>query len=333
MADSTDPYAGTGFEQGPGRLTKETGGSGDQAYAKNNIINSFLSFGYYPTEAEVAALTQSSEGVGGEQTGAASVATYVNYQKAEVLRQQDDPLAALQKKMQESSDLMKNQVKGLYTQLQDTLSSAPQLFGNLTPDQIQTYLAPLQGEFQKQLATVQGTIASRGLSGSSTENNALAATDEQFKESTLSQGLQVGMQTQQNKAAAIQKQISDLLGLTSSEEGIAAGAAGQRSSQNLGQSNLIQSLPFFLDQAALQRQLINKQQANQGGFFDTFNKVTGAINRGTDTFQNLAMIPSQFKSQGSGGAPYGAPGGGGPNLPPNAFQTSTADTAALFATA
>lgn len=222
-----------------------------------NIQAIFKDFGYYPTQEEIDSLSPIFTGKQGKgdflSAGRSAIGQYVMAKKAEAERQKVDPLAALQKKMEDSVALMKNQVTGLYTQLQDTLTSAPKLFGDMTPEQINTYLAPLQTEFKTQLATVQGVIAQRGVAGSSTENNALAQTNQQFMEKTLATGLDVGMQSQKAKAAAIQNQINSLLGLTGTEEGITAGAAGQKSAQDLGQSNLITSLPFFLDQADLQR--------------------------------------------------------------------------------
>lgn len=322
MADdtSTDPYAGTGFEPGQGRLTQHvTTGS----YAYGNILNSFLDFGYYPTQAEVEALVPTSEGVGGEQFGQASVANYINMQKAEILRERNDPLAAFERKMMDSADLYKAQVTGLYGQLQDVLGSAPQLFGNLTPDQIDQYLSPLKRSFDQQLASVQGVIGSRGLAASSTENLALAQTGEQFKENVFSTGLNVGIQSQQEKARALQNQINAYLGLATSEEGLAGRAAGQISSQDLGQSNLIQSLPFFLSQAAKENQLFQGALSDRGGFQDVFNQVTGDIGKGTSAFQNLLQIPAQFQSR-----PQYAQG---PQTPFNPSGSSSAyDTAGQF---
>lgn len=328
--NASDPYAGTGFEKSEGRITARdtTPNAREGAYARQNIINSFLGFGYYPTEAEVASLIGTSEGEGGSEFGAASVANYVNMQKAEIQREANDPLAAFQKKMMDSADLYKTQVQGLYGQLQDTLGSAPQLFGNLTPDQIDTYLAPLKRSFDTQLATVQSVMGSRGLASSSSENNALAATGEQFKEGVFSTGLNVGMQSQQEKAKAISDQIAQLLGLAGGEEKLGGAAAAQRSQQGLGQSNLIQSLPFFLSQAAKENQLF-QGSLDKGGFQDTFDQVTGDISKGMNAFQTIAMVPGQFKT-----APQ-TPTTSGPNLPgyPGGFSSAPPTPAMdLFAT-
>ncbi len=264
-------------------ITDPTGGAPNV-----NIMDVFKSFGYTPTQAEITAMAPSFEGrFDIMEIGTSAVAQYVNAKQAEAEREKNDPLVALQTRMDDSVALMKNQVQGLYSQLQDTLSAAPQLFGSLTPDQIQQYLAPLKTSFDKQMANVQGIMGSRGLGASSTENQALADTNKQFQEQVFSTGLGVGLDAQKNKATAIQAQINNLFGLTGQEEGISAGAAGQRSQQNLGQSNLIASLPFFLDQAASQRSQMAEAENAKGGFWDKFYKVTGGINQGLNTFNNL----------------------------------------------
>ncbi len=277
-----------------------------------DIAGVFKQFGYTPTEAEISSLRPSfAEGMGGN-VATSAVGQYVNFKNEEAERQKNDPLAALQTKMEDNVTLMKNQITGLQGQLQDTLSAAPELFGSLTPDQIQTYLKPLQDTFKQQMSTVQSTIASRGLAASSTENNALAHTDQQFKNQVFSTGLQVGMTQQQAKAQALQTQINNLFGLTGHEEGLSASAAAQRSSQNLGQSNLISSLPSFLNAQSAQEAAFNKaMNPDTGGFMNTFNKVTSGINQGVGAFQSLAMVPQQFRTN----TPGAAPGVNAPNTP------------------
>lgn len=256
---------------------------------KNFDIQSvFKQFGYYPTQEEINAISQAFSGTYDPAArGISAVSQYVMAKKAEAERQANDPLAALQKKMEDSVALMKNQVQGLYGQLQDTLSAAPKLFGDLAPDQIQTFLAPLKTAFDQQVATVQGVIAQRGLAASSTENNALAETGQRFQESVFATGLDVGMKSQAAKAAAIQKQIDNLFGLTGHEEGIAGNAAQARSAQNLGQSNLIASLPAFLNAQSAQYDQLAR--ANQGpGLLDK-------INTGVSLFNQFQGIFKSFK--------------------------------------
>lgn len=315
------PSGDTSAPAGPGKadqslITDPTGGA-----PNFSVLDAFKSFGYYPTQAEIDALAPSFEGrIDPGTIGRNAVAQYVNYQNQIAQFKANDPLVSLQKEMGEAIDLQTKQVQGLYGQLQDTLTSAPKLFGSLTPDQINEYLKPLQTAFTSQLSQVQGAMASRGVAGSSTENNALAATDQQFKEQTLATGLSIGQQQQTARASSIQAQIAQLFGLVGTETGVKGAAAGQQSKQDLATSNLVGSLPSFLNaQSAEEEQIAKSNQG--GGFWDTFNKVTSGINKATDTLENLAFIPQQFKSQ----AP-GAPSGGGAGVPPggNALFTSSA---------
>lgn len=310
MADNRTVYAMNTPDKSLGDpnaiITDPTGG------ARNfNILDVFKSFGYYPSQEEISALAPTFQGrynIG--ETGTSAVSQYVLQKRAEAERQKNDPLAALQKHMEESVALMKNQVTGLYGQLQDTLGSAPQLFGNLTPDQIQTYLAPLQDSFKKQLSLVQGTIASRGIPGSSTENNALAETNRQFMDQTMATGLQVGMDSQKSKAAAIQNQINNLFGLTGTEEGIAGGAAGQKSQQDLGQSNLIASLPYFLSQDAFAKNQYYNAQNKGMGAWDVAERVIGDTAQIASSvaqfipFAHPAQAPQRPATQAPGSNPY-----------------------------
>jgi hypothetical protein len=300
-------------------ITDPTGGA-----PNFNILDVFHEMGYYPTQTEINAIAPAFEGrTDPGQIGTAAVSQYVLAKQSEATRVANDPLAALQTKMQESADTMKQQVQGLYTQLQGVLTEAPQLFGSLTPDQITTYLAPLQTAFKTQLATVQGALAGRGLGGSSTESNALAQTGEQFQEQVLSTGLNVGIQSQQARAKAMSDQINSLLGLTGTEESLASSAAQTRSQQQLGQSNLISSLPYFLDQSALQQEAARKAMQPQGGFQSTFNQVTGDISQGVNALESLGGIPQQFKTApgGSTAPNYPTPGVNAPNTPFNPFAS------------
>lgn len=273
------PRLGGGFSPGEGRITQRpTGDLRDAAFWRGNIINSFLDFGYYPTESEVAELTPTSAGEGGYERGRSAVATYVNMKKAELERQANDPIKELQKKQEEKALLLEAQVNGLYGQLQDSIKEAPQLFGSLTPDQIQTYLGPLQASFKKQQSELQGIMAQRGLAASSTEAGALAETGQRFQENVFAAGLDVGLRQKVEKSQAIQRRIDSLFGLQGQAEGLAAGAAAQRSQQDLGQSNLIASLPFFLNQAAAQERALLEAKGKGGSPMDiAMGTISGAI--------------------------------------------------------
>ena len=291
-----------------------------------DITQIFQSFGYTPTQAEAESMAGAFGGANNAATKAAGVSAigqYVNYQNQVKQAEANDPLTALQTRMNNIIDQNTASVKGLSAQLQSTLAAAPQLFGSLTPDQIQTYLAPMKTAFDSQMASVQSTMASRGLGAGSTEANALAQTGEQFNQTVLQTGLNIGLTSQQNQANALQSQINNLFGQTSQAMSVSGAAAGQQSSQNLGESNLIASLPSFLNAQSLNTGAYNTAATKGTTFMDTFNEVTSAINMGTNTATNL------MGKQGLQGIIGGAPSNpqpyssGGTNpMMPSAASTS-----------
>lgn len=241
-----------------------------------------------PTDAEVDMFT-GIDVIGG--AAVSSIAAYANAKKAELDRQANDPLTAYQQLTEKYSADSIAKAGNLYDQLQSVLTEAPKLFGNLTPDQVQTYLAPLQTSYTQALSSVQGIVASRGLAASSTENAALAQTNKEFQQQVFSTGLDVGMKSQKNRATAMQAQINNLFGFGTSTLGMAGQAAGQKSAQDLGQSNLIASLPYYLRSTGMSEAqatiAADEARAAQSGFYSKFNQVTGAINQGINTYNNL----------------------------------------------
>jgi len=248
----------------------------------------------------------------------AAMAEYANYKKAEQERQASDPLLAYQTLEQNYAKDTYDKAQNLYSQLSYLQSSAPQLFGSLTPDQIQSYLAPLATSFKSSLAEVQGSLASRGLGASSTEANALAQTNQQFQENVLSTGLQVGMTQQQNKAKSIQDQINNLLGISTGAEARAGAAAGQRSAQDLGQSNLIASLPYFLRSSGTEEAnaKIAADKANQGGFLSKLQYASDIFSTGKNLASSIVSTPKDLINA-SGVSP-----GGSSTSTPMGFQGS-----------
>lgn len=259
-----------------------------------------------PTAAEIA-IFEGIDVIGG--AAEAAIGAYANAKTSEMARQKNDPLAAYQELTQKYTADSITSAGNLYNQLQGVLSEAPKLFGGLTPDQVQSYLAPLQTSYKTALSNVQGIIASRGLSASSTENAALAETNKQFQDQVFSTGLDVGMKSQQAKANSIQAQINNLFGFGTSAMGESGAAARQRSAQDLGQSNLIASLPYFLrstgQQDAAAKIASDQWRSDNSGFQHTFDQVTGDIQKGAGAFNAL-------KSMGVGG---GGGGGGTPYTP------------------
>jgi len=184
----------------------------------------------------------------------------------------------------------------------------------LTPDQVDQYLAPLQRSFQAASAVTETAGARTGTAGSSLQAQAQAQGQKQFQEDVLSQGLSVGMTEKTNQQNLIAQRIAQLYSGGTQALGQAGQAAGQRSAQDISQSNLMASLPYFLRQSALNEEQAKKAQeaASGGGFLKKFYDVTGAIGQGVNAVQNLAMIPSQFQTRPAGSpattaSPSGSP--------------------------
>jgi len=296
----------------PNPITDPTGGQ------KNfNILDVFESFGYYPTLAEFNALSSSFSGTYDPgRIGTSAVGQYVNYKQQMDQFEKTDPLNALRDRFNNIIDQNTKSVQGLYSQLQDTISAAPQLFGSLTPDQISTYLGPLKTAFDASISAVQGVMASRGLGASSTEANALAQTAQQFQQNVLQTGLNIGLTSQQQKEQAIQSQINNLFGQTGQALSGAQAVGSQQSQQNLGISNLFASLPSFLNaQSAQEEQLATAtEKANHPGFQGTFNQVTSDIGQAVNTVGQAVAAYYTFGGSsvlqnllGKGPKPYSAP--------------------------
>lgn len=291
----------------PNSITDPTGGA-----PNFSILDVFQEFGYQPTQAEIDAIAPSFEGkYNGGNIGSNAVAQYVNYQDQVAKFNASDPLTGIQKQMNDLITQNQSSVTSLSTQLQDTLKSAPELFGSLSPDEISTYLKPLQTAFTQQLSQVQATMASRGLGASSTEANALAQTAQQFQETVLSTGLNIGLTSQNAQATALQAQINNLFGQTSTAMSAETGAASQQSQQNLGVSGLIASLPSFLNAQSAEEEA-QATAANKGkGFQGTFNQVTSDISTGLSTagslFNSATTAAQKLTGQTAPGVPAAAP--------------------------
>ncbi len=304
----------------PNTITDPTGG------VRNfNLLDVFQEFGYQPTQAEINSLSASFAGsYNMGEIGTNAIAQYVNYKNQQAEFEKNDPLNAVIQRSNDIFDKNMASVKGLSQQLQDTLTSAPKLFGSLTPDQIADYLKPLQATFKTQMDQVQGTLASRGLGASSTEANALAQTNQQFQETVLSTGLNIGLDAQKNQANSIEAMINNLFTQSGQALGVGGQAAGQKSAQALAQSNLIASLPSFLNsQSAMEQQIAAAQEkARHPGFQGTFNQVTSDINTGINTFSNLMSLGKDVSTP-YGGIKNSAPGGGTPPVPAGGGSPST----------
>lgn len=225
--------------------------SGDEQFWHDNIVNSFKQFGYTPSDAEIAALLPASEGKGGYEAGQAAVANFVlamqQLKGAQSLVQgniQSETQGA--QTAQQLGGQFAGQGAGSYQQALQALQKAPQLFGSMTPDQINQYLAPLQSQFSQGLGQVQGAAAQRGLAGSSLEAQAMAQAQQQFQQNVLSQGLGVGLNAQQQQAALLQGLGGQQFGLAGQQYGLAPqylSLANQSAGQNVGLAEDMAQLP------------------------------------------------------------------------------------------
>lgn len=261
---------------------------------------------------------------------------YATSVKAETARQASDPLNSYIKMAGDYTTQMMGQAQTMYGQMQDLLSSAPKLFGNLTPDQVNEYLSPLQDAFTQAQAQTSGDFARRGLTGSSTEASALSQGTTTFEENVLSQGLSVGQQAQTAQASAMAARIQQLMTGAGQTFGLEGQATGQKSAQDLSQSNLLASLPYFLQQSDQATMANYKAQNNKGtGFLNSLGQVNQAINLGGNIL-SLGMLDRVLPSKGGTPAPSGGssspyPSSSAPAVPnySGAFQAvSTSPTGA-----
>ena len=256
----------------PGVNVAPTGADGQSLLLstpqQQQIYSDFTSFGYYPSQAEIASFGQSLDAIGGGATsGEASTLTdsfigqYVQNIQANNARMASDPLAAYQEQVQQVAQQQQLQSTNLYSQAQQVFQNAPQLFGSLTPDQITEYLAPLQTAFTQAQSQTQAQLAARGLTGSNIEANALQTGNTNFQNQVLQTGLQVGQTAQQNVGNSLQTQAGGLQTASNNNFALQGQAAGQISSQNLAQENYLNSLPFLYGQASQADQANNWRSA------------------------------------------------------------------------
>lgn len=258
---------------------------------QQNILQDFFSFGYYPTQAEVSSFIGSDSDIGARvPEGLANnltqsfIAQYVMNVQADQQRQATDPLAAYQTQVNDIANQQQLQSTNLYSQAQQVFSSAPQLFGNLTQDQITEYLAPLQTAFTTAQSQTQAQLAARGLTGSNIEANALETGNTNFNNQVLQTGIAVGQTTQNNTGVLLQSEAGGLLSASTQNRGLSGQAAGQISSQNLQQQNYLNSLPFLYGNAsdAAQANALALKQAQDasaggGGIGATIGTIGGGI--------------------------------------------------------
>lgn len=251
-------------------------------YRRGLVQQSFADFGYTPTDLEVDSLVPA---IGSDQQEGIIRGEIGNYLTALTqLKGAQGVVQGLTRTAQDSVTEAKKlggqystSAEAGYKQAQDVLSQAPQLFGALTPDQISSYLAPLQRQFDYGLGGVQTAAGARGLVGSSLEAQAMAQAQKQFQEDVLNQGLQLGLSSQVNRANLLQSLGSQRFGLAQQQYGLAPqylnlGLLG--SSQNIGLAEDLAQLPAQIQsnavaQMALRNQLDAQNSSKFGSFLGT----------------------------------------------------------------
>lgn len=294
--DVVEPISGTGpgsdSDSSAPVITDDTGGS------KNFDIQAiFQSFGYTPTQAEIDALAPSFEVRKNTlQTGESAVANYVQAHQAIGQAQsliQGNLTAETTGAANAEAAGTADQAAGTasFNQAQQTLQSAPKLFGSLTPDQVSQYLAPLQSQFNYGLGQVTGNAASRGLAGSSLEAQAMAQAQAQYQQSVLSQGLSVGQQQQQALAQSQQALGTQQFSAAGQQYGLAPqylGLANQSAGTNATVAGSIAGLPGQAVAQALAQQATLAQMNKTTPSFG--QQLLGSLqNAGVQDITNLGQ--------------------------------------------
>lgn len=237
--------------------------------------------------------------------GGTAIANYVSTKKAQMEREANDPLKKVLEAQQTFTAAQEARSQGLtkeandlFTQLMGKLSEAPKLFGNLTPEQIDTYMAPIK-------AQTEGDIARRGLAGSSTEVNALTG-------NALKAGLDVGRELQGAQAGAIQGEIARKTGLIQGAVGAQAQGlglqgqtAGALSEGARDDERFLSSLPLYLRSYAAQ-EVANWRagQKQKKGLLGTLSDINQGINLGSNILSG-GMLDRVMPTQASSAPAYG----------------------------
>ena len=283
----------------PNAITDPTGG------ARNfNVFDVFKSFGYTPTQAEINQLAPSFMGRKDVyQVGSSAVAQYVDTQRKIHEQEANDPMKKWVEEQKTRAADLSTKAQDLYGQQQKILSSAPQLFGNLTPDQINEYLAPVVQGAKENSANLEGAFARRNLAGSSIEANALTGANREFLQNVLAQGLNIGMSQQKQQSDSIEHQIAQLFnqaGISTSQVG--AGTS-QLSQQDFNNSQTLIGLPSFLNAQSLQRELIAKQLEGPS----LIDKIGSGLNLAQNFMNFFSGANTIGKMMGGGTPAAGAP--------------------------
>lgn len=267
------------------------------------VYRMFQSYGFTPPPGVVAALTstiptEDQAGIASQEVGA-YINAFNELQKAAA----NDPLQKLLVDEQTATTSSGAAATDYAAQLQDTYKQAPKLFGALTPDQIDQYLAPTKTAFDYGLGKISGEAAQRGVAGSSIEANSMAQAQGQFQQNVLNQGLNIGMTQQQNIAQVIQNLYNQKIAQQNMLYGLQQGTAGQISQQGYANAEFLAQLPILLQGNAVQAAAMN--QKSGGSPFDiAMGTIGGGIQGAAAGFMAGGPVGAV-----AGGAVGGASGG------------------------
>lgn len=191
----------------------------NEKLAQDIVKDAFQRYGYTPTQAEIDSLAVGYDPHLGAGLAQSFVANYVNAVKNQQNLMANDPTRQVLANergffndTQAKAAGYAGKAEGYAQNLQDLSKQAPQLFGSLTPDQVDAYLAPLKTKFAQSDAALEGNIARRGIAGSSTEASVLGDLNNQFKENILSTGLNIGLTEQQQRENILSNLYGETLG-------------------------------------------------------------------------------------------------------------------------
>jgi hypothetical protein len=245
-------------------------------YRSGLITEYFKHYGYTPDPGVIEALVTSIGADNQEGIVSGEVGAFMNAVNQLNRAASSDPLVKILAQENQAIGTTGSDADVYAKELQDVYKTSPKLFGSLTPDQIDEYLAPLKSQFDYAEGKVQTDAAARGNTGSSLEANAMAQTGQQFKENVTKQGLDVGMQEQQNLAAVIQNLYNQKLQQQNLLYGLQQQTGGALSAQNYQNAQFLAQLPLLLNSYATQQmQLRNQQDANSGGWENIVGSLLG----------------------------------------------------------
>lgn len=264
-----------------------------------NISEIARGFGLNLTESEAQSLQgafASSNDAASKAAGVSAIANYVNTKTAQMKAEADNPLKKFMEDEKVRRSDFETKANDLYSKLQDTISAAPKLFGNLSPEQIDQYIAPITRAAREGSANLEGDFARRNIAGSSIEAGALSDANRKYKENVLNTGLNLGLNTQQAQASAIQQRINQLFGASGQSSNLIGSGSSQLATDQMNNMQSITQLPYFLQAMNQQRALFDDQMNSGPSLWDNIdrgiNTTNNLVNLGTSAVKKFSPDPS-----------------------------------------